>query len=149
MPTYKGIFTPKNINKYQGSLPIVYRSSWELSMMSFLDDNEKVLTWGSESVIIPYYNDIDGKTHRYFIDFIIKFKTGEIYLIEIKPKKQTMPPKKSRTGRTTKRYLKEYVTYEQNLMKWRAAKKWAEEHNCKFFVWTQDTLKYYGIPIVD
>jgi len=117
--------------------------------MCFLDTNPKVKSWGSESIIIPYVSEIDNRVHRYYIDFVIKFENGETYLIEIKPKTQIQEPKKSKTGRTTHRYLKECEAYIQNKCKWKAAKQWAEEHNCKFFVWTQDTLKTLGIPIVD
>ena len=87
--TYHGHYTPKKPDKYSGSLPIIYRSSWELGLMKWCDNNAKVLSWGSESVIIPYYNEVDKKYHRYYVDFNISFKDIGTYLIEIKPKSAT------------------------------------------------------------
>ena len=72
---------------------IIYRSLWERKFMTFCDNNSSVIEWGSEEVVIPYRSPLDGKVHRYYVDFYIKVRTtkNEIkeYLIEIKPKKQT------------------------------------------------------------
>lgn len=148
MTTYKGYFKPRNPNKYSGTLPIIYRSSWELALMNWCDMNNNVLKWGSESVIIPYYCEVDKKYHRYYIDFNIHFKKEGIYLIEIKPKQQTKIPNKSKTGQLTKRYLREALEYSRNYSKWQAAKKYAERRGYKFQVWTEDTLRILGIPII-
>ena len=68
--TYKGKFTPKNPHKYRGDVNnIVFRSSWEYKLMKFLDDYDDVLEYGSEEIIIPYISPLDGKMHRYFVDF--------------------------------------------------------------------------------
>ena len=57
--TYKGKFSPKNYKKYKGDrTKIIYRSSWELRFMKWLDHNNNVLSWGSETVIVPYKNPI-------------------------------------------------------------------------------------------
>ena len=89
---YKGKFYPRNPSKYKGdTTDIIYRSSWELKFMKYCDNNPNVLEWGSEEVVIPYRSPLDGKVHRYYVDFYIKVRTtkNEIkkYLIEIKPKK--------------------------------------------------------------
>jgi len=42
--TYKGLFKPKNPKKYNGdSTNIIYRSSWELRVMKWLDEHPKVV----------------------------------------------------------------------------------------------------------
>lgn len=146
--SYKGLFHPKHPEKYNGTQPIVFRSTWEAALMKFLDEHSNVITWGSESIIIPYLSEIDGKYHRYYVDFNITFKNNETYLIEIKPRSQTVPPKKPKTGRTTRRYLRELCEYSKNNSKWLAAKKWAEEHGFKFNVWTEHELRSFGVKII-
>jgi trans-aconitate methyltransferase len=70
---YKGVFKPKNPQKYNGDpTNIIYRSSWELKYMMYLDSHENVLSWSSEEVIVPYRSPIDNKVHRYFPDFVVK-----------------------------------------------------------------------------
>lgn len=148
MITYKGYYNPQNKEKYQGSLPIIYRSSWELSLMIWCDKNANILEWKSESIIIPYYNEIDKKYHKYYIDFSIKFKNNETYLIEIKPEKQTIAPIKCKSGKITKKYLMEVLEYNKNCSKWIAAKKFAEEKGYNFQIWTENTLKHLGIKLL-
>jgi hypothetical protein len=116
--------------------------------MRWCDQNDKVLSWGSESVIIPYYNETDKKYHRYYVDFNINFKGEGTYLIEIKPKAKLLVPKKCQSGKLTRRYLREVLEYGQNYAKWKAAQKYAGERGYKFQVWTEDTLKNLGILII-
>jgi hypothetical protein len=65
-------------------------------VMQKLDEHPDVLEWSSEEVVIPYRSPIDGKVHRYFVDFWVKKKdrSGNIIcdLIEVKPFSQTKPP---------------------------------------------------------
>jgi hypothetical protein len=68
------------------------------------------------------------------------------YLIEIKPKNQTQPPKKR--SRKTKKYINEVTTYAKNISKWEAASDFAEYKGWKFQVWTEETLKNLGIKIL-
>ena len=122
--TYKGKYKPRNLNKYQGDATnVVYRSSWELKFMKYCDNNPSILEWGSEEFFIPYLSPIDNRVHRYFPDFIMKVKesTGHIktYVIEVKPKRQTIAPKKK--SRVTKSYIYECKTYAVNQAKWKAA----------------------------
>ena len=92
----QGIYSILNSKKYKGSLPCIYRSSLELKVFRWFDNNSNVITWGSESVVVPYQSPLDGKLHRYFVDLVaaLKDRSGEIkkLLIEIKPHKQTMKP---------------------------------------------------------
>ena len=85
---------------------------------------------------------IDHRVHRYFPDFIIKVKesTGQLktYVIEVKPKKQTQPPKKR--SRVTKSYLYECKTYAVNQAKWKAANEFCEDRRIEFKIITEDEL---------
>ena len=92
--SYSGKFTPKNPQKYKGDPKnIIYRSSWEVKVMKYLDDHPGVIWWGSEELVIPYWSPVDNKKHRYFPDFVakIKQKNGMIktFVIEVKPEAQT------------------------------------------------------------
>jgi hypothetical protein len=139
----QGFFHPKNPKKYKGnSQNIVYRSSWELKFMKWCDSNENILEYGSEEFCIPYRSPVDGRVHRYFPDFIIKVKeqTGEIktYVIEVKPKKQTVQPKVPK--RKTKSWLYEMKTYAVNQAKWKAAEEWCKDRLVEFKIITEDNL---------
>lgn len=140
--SYKGWFRPKNANKYAGDPGnIVYRSSWELRVMKYLDENENVITWASEELSIPYVSPIDNKVHRYFPDFIVKALNKEkkeiTMILEVKPEKQTRPPTQKRK---TKQYLQEVVTYAINEAKWNAAELFCKEHGWKFKIITEKEL---------
>ena len=106
---YKGKFNPERPNKYKGNIRnIIYRSGWERRFMIYCDRNENVIEWGSEEVAIPYQSPLDGKIHRYFPDFYVKVKqpnhTVVKYIVEIKPKRQTKPPRRN-PKRKTKSWL--------------------------------------------
>ena len=111
---YSGKYQPSFPKKYKGDpTNIIYRSLWERKFMRYCDLNENILEWGSEEIIVPYRSPVDRRVHRYFPDFYIKIKESnksiKKYLIEIKPKKQTVPPKKPQ--RQTKGYLREAYEY--------------------------------------
>ena len=140
---YKGRYTPKNPKKYKGDYHnIIYRSSWERKFMVYCDNSDNILEWGSEEIIIPYLSPWDGKLHRYFPDFYIKVKQakGNIkkFIIEVKPKKQTKPPKP--VSRKTRRWLNEVKTYSINEAKWKHAKVWCEDNNMEFKILTEEEL---------
>ena len=88
----QGVFTPTNPNKLIGNANPVWRSSWELAMMSFLDNHPSVIQWASESIKIPYTNPLTGKRSQYVPDFLILYqdKSGKqrAELVEVKPKKE-------------------------------------------------------------
>lgn len=144
---YRGKFTPKNKKKYVGDhTKIVYRSLWERQTFRWLDEHTNIVEWNSEDVVIPYVCPTDNKVHRYFIDLYFKTVDGKRYLIEIKPKKETKPPKKPQ--RQTKRFITETLTYHKNQAKWQAATEFAKDNGVEFQVWTEDTLKSLGIKIL-
>ena len=139
---YKGWFKPKNPGKYKGDPSnIVYRSTWEVRVMKWLDEHPQVIWWGSEELPIPYISPMDKKKHKYFPDFIakMKLKDGKVmtYIIEVKPLAQTkMPTQKKKT----RKYLQEMATYAVNQEKWRAADIFCQEHGWKFLVVTEKEL---------
>ena len=140
---YKGRYNPVNPKKYKGNPQnIIYRSLWERKFMVYCDTNDKVLEWGSEEIIIPYISPWDGKKHRYFPDFYIKVKqsSGNIkkFIIEVKPKKQTRPPKP--VERKTKRWINEVRTFGVNEAKWKHATKWCKDNDMEFKILTEEEL---------
>tara|TARA_B100000683_G_C12509770_1_gene560273 strand:+ start:8289 stop:8735 length:447 start_codon:yes stop_codon:yes gene_type:complete len=145
--TYKGRYKVKNYKKYKGDpTKVIYRSSWERAVFRYLDGNEDILEWNSESYVIPYRCRTDNRMHRYFVDIYFKYKNGKKFLVEIKPKYQTVPPKKPK--RQTKKYLAEVNTYLKNVSKWEAADRWAKDRGYHFQVWHEDTLRQIGVKIL-
>ena len=149
MKTYKGYFKPKNPSKYRGDpRNIIYRSSWELRLMSYLDDHKDVISWGSEEIVIPYRSPIDGRVHRYFVDFIVtKINSSglkETSLIEVKPAIQTKPPAKK--AKVTRQYINEVTTWGVNEAKWKAAIEYCKDRGWTFHIFTENELgiKYNG-----
>ena len=150
--SYKGKFKAKNPNKYKGNpTNIIYRSLLERRFMVYLDNTPSVLQWSSEEIVVPYVSPLDGKVHRYFPDFYMKYKDKNAMivetLIEIKPSKQTKPPdpkrKLTKTGRTSKRYLKEVNTYIINDAKWQQAVKFCEERKWGWRIITEKDINIY------
>ena len=141
--SYKGKYQPINPKKYRGDQTnIIYRSLWERKFMVYCDSNENILEWGYEEIALPYRSPIDNKIHRYFPDFYIKVKesNGSIkkYIIEIKPKKQTVEPIPQK--RKTKGYIYEVYEYAKNQAKWKAAEEWCADRGYEFKVLTEDDL---------
>ena len=144
---YKGRFTPKHPEKYVGDVKnIVYRSLWERNTFRWIDANTSIVCWNSEELIVPYICETDKKVHRYYMDLWFQTRDGKNYMIEIKPKKQTQPPKTPK--RKTRRYIKESLTFVKNQSKWKAASEFALDRGWTFEVWTEDTLKQLGIKII-
>lgn len=140
---YSGKYRPVNHKKYKGDpRAVFYRSLWELKFMKWCDNHDHILEWGSEEIVVPYRSPLDGRVHRYFVDFYAKVRnksgTAKKYLIEVKPKKQTVEPKIPQ--RKTKRYLTEVTTYITNQAKWEAAREWCADHGLEFIILTEDHL---------
>lgn len=141
--SYKGYFKPRNPSKYRGNPSnIIYRSSWELKLMMWLDHHDDVLEWSSEEFFIPYRNPIDGRVHRYFPDFYVKRKGSdgkiETMVIEVKPESQTREPKKQE--RKTRKYINEVVAWGINTSKWKAAEEYCLDRGWKFKILTEREL---------
>ena len=92
--SYKGLYRPSNPKKYVGDVTkIVYRSLLERKFMLYCDRNPDITYWASEELSIRYYNPLDKKYHSYYPDFIVRTIKGDKILVEIKPSRQTKPPK--------------------------------------------------------
>ena len=140
--SYKGWFTPKHRSKYKGdSENVVYRSSWELRVMKNFDENPSVIWWASEEMFVKYVSPIDKRVHRYFPDFVVRVKKKDgkeaTMMLEVKPEKQTKPPKQSRR---TRKMLAEVATYAINQEKWKAAELFCLEHGWQFKILTEKEL---------
>lgn len=112
--------------------------------MRWCDHNPNIVSWGSESVVIPYQNPLTGKVSRYFVDFnvTLRDKNGDYkkFLIEVKPHAQTIPP--SQQTRNTKALARRQAEYIKNQAKWKAATEWSQKKGCEFLVLTE---KHLGI----
>lgn len=145
----QGYYKPKNISKYNGALPIIYRSSWERKFCHWCDHNENVISWMSEPFSIKYFNILDNKFHNYYPDFYFKIKRiseedapiVENYVVEIKPKAQLKKPKepKRKTKKAMKNYKEGYETYIRNLCKTDALRKASKIRNFKVMLLTEDS----------
>lgn len=140
---HKRRYVPKNPEKYSGDVSnIIMRSSWETRFASWCDNNPAIIRWSSEETVIPYLCPTDNKLHRYFIDFKIRVQQRDgsvkVYLIEIKPLKQTSPPQYP--GRQTKKYLAESYGFLKNQAKWKAASEYAKDRGWEFKIITEKEL---------
>ena len=140
---YSGLFKPKHPEKYVGDpTNIVYRSSWEVKVMSWLDNNDSIITWASEELFIPYISPVDNRWHRYFPDFLVKYRTKDnklsTMMLEVKPKKQTAQPELQK--RKTKQFINEVKTWGVNQAKWKAANDYCLDRGWEFKLITEDHL---------
>lgn len=170
----QGTYIPVNPDKVIGG-DVIYRSSWEEKLARWCDLSPSVVSWGTETVAVQYrdpgsvnleecrkYGLNPGDPNQwpiknYYIDFYIVFKPNnydgneehlERVLVEVKPLKETQPPRPVNEGaklKDKKRFNKEAKTYLTNREKWRAAQAYAERHGIKFAVWTEKSLKVLGV----
>ena len=127
--SYKGRYKPVNPKKYRGDYSqVIYRSLWERKLMVYCDNNNAVLEWGSEEVIIPYRSPWDGRIDRYFPDFYMKVKqsngTIKKFIIEVKPKY----------------WYKDVENWGINSAKWKSATEYCKDQNMEFKILTEDHL---------
>ncbi len=140
----------KNPQKYCGRIAqIVTRSSWENSFIRYLDEATGVLEWSSEEIAIIYTGS-DGRQHRYFPDFYMRYRNKNGVeceaIIEIKPYRETIRPKlRENVSRKTADYL--LSTWDKNQRKWAAAKQFCfnerqyKMRNINFFIITERDLE--------
>jgi hypothetical protein len=136
----QGNYLVRNPGKYVGKGTPRYRSGWEMTFMMFLDSNDNVLQWASESISIPYRNPLTGKQSMYIPDFLVTYRgrnnTTVAELIEIKPKKQSLIESKA-TDR-------DRAIVALNYAKWDAATKWAKRNGLTFRVINEDMIYHQG-----
>jgi len=141
MANYRqGTYQVQNPDKYVGKNTPRFRSGWEMSFMHFLDTNDNILQWASESISIPYRNPITGKQSIYIPDFLITYRTKDNIMkaevIEIKPKKQSILESKANA--------RDRAVVAVNYGKWAAAQKWCKQQGLIFRVLTEEDLFYNG-----
>ena len=105
--------------------------------MTHLDENQAVLEWSSEEIVIPYLSPVDNRWHRYFPDFFARTKEGAM-ILEVKPLSQSIAPKQKK--RMTKGYINEVMTYGVNQAKWKAAEEYCKDRAWKFKVLTEKEI---------
>jgi hypothetical protein len=145
----QGRFVPKNPQKYAGDATnIMFRSSWEIAMMKFLDSSQAVIKWGSEELVIPYLKPVIDpvtgrpgfKPARYFPDFVVVYqdKDGNIQkeVLEVKPLKETLA-EKAKSDR-------DKMALAVNIAKWKAAEVFCRQNGMKFRVITEQSLFKQG-----
>ena len=132
----QGIYTIKNPQKYVGAGQPKYRSGWEMTFMMFLDNNDHIVQWASESISIPYRNPITGKQSMYVPDFIVTYRgrdnTLRAEMIEIKPKKQSIIEERQSQ--------RDRAQVAINYAKWAEAQKWCRRNGLTFRVITEDQI---------
>jgi len=136
----QGTYVPKNPQKYVGKHTPRYRSGWELTFMTFCDNNNHVLYWASEAIAIPYRHPLTGKPTNYIPDFFVVYqnKRGQkiAEMVEIKPKKQSIVESKASA--------KDKLVVAVNHAKWQAASAYCKQQGYTFRVITEDDLFYNG-----
>lgn len=114
--------------------PVIYRSSYEISFIRWMEASRKVRGWASECVCIPYF--LNGRQRRYFPDFYLEMADGTRLLVEIKPKNQTTPPLNENSWA--------WQTWITNCHKWKAAQEWCTHHGMGFKIITENTIHRLG-----
>ena len=143
---HQGIFVPNHPEKYIGDVRnIIYRSRYELCFLKWCDTTDAVLRYSSEECVIHYISPIDGKQHRYYVDFFVSIlqEDGSVksFLVEIKPYAQCIPPKATKKNpETSEAYQEAVKTYLINQAKWKQAEFVCSKRGWKFLVLTENEL---------
>ncbi len=119
-----------------------FKSRLELKAIKYADFNKYVAKWSLEPFHVKYLKPTDGKVHRYFIDLFLEFASGDKFIVEIKSKGETVPPKqpKNKTQKALLNYQRALQTYAVNEAKWKAAGEFAKEQGMRFIILTEDEL---------
>lgn len=130
----QGYINPASCKKLFQSLSktaIIYRSSYEMKFIMWLESSDKVKGWGSECIKIPYLY-IDGKTHTYYPDYFVEMVDGTKMVVEIKPHNQTQKPVNENCWA-----MREYT---KNMCKWKATMEFCKNKGYQFKVLTEKTI---------
>lgn len=134
-----GFYDVINAEKYIGKKRPHYRSSWELVMMRFCDNNPSVLQWASEAIHINYTNPFTNKNTIYIPDFLIIYidKNGKRHgeVIEVKPAKETTME--------AARSIRDKAAVALNMFKWEAARKFCAAQGLQFRI-VNETDIFHG-----
>ncbi len=168
--TYQGYYMLRNKNKYIGDPTlIIYRSAWEYSFCRWCDSSPSILRWSSEPIQIPYYDKVskleeckklglnpNNPTNwiqkKYNTDFWMEIQkpdeTIERWFIEIKPKEKLIRPKpvsKDAPLKDQKKFNTRAREFILNESKFEAMKVWATRNGAKFYIFTEEQLRKFGI----
>lgn len=138
-------YEPVNPEKYKGNPPIICRSTWETAFCKWADMSSGIVMWSSEEVSIKYQDpnmpikNGKPKFRTYFPDFLIQTNRDEVFLIEVKPFKETKQPKRS-TTKSNKTMVTEAKTWRTNQAKWKAARNYCARKGWKFKIITEKEL---------
>lgn len=137
----QGVYQVINVEKYIGTKPPHYRSSWEMTFCRFCDNHPSIINWASECMRIPYRNPFTGKDTVYIPDFLIMYqdKTGKKIseVIEVKPKGQA--------SLLEARSQQEKAAVVLNMAKWQAAEAYCKKLGLKFRIVTESDIYHrYG-----
>jgi len=130
----EGWYPLSDKNKYVGLQPPIHRSSLERRFMTWCESSPEIKGWDAEPFAIGYAKPLKAskkgvveqkvfKQGNYYIDFVIYWKSGETWLVEVKPYSQTT--KGSRD-------------FPINKMKWNSAKVFSKKSGFKFIIITEN-----------
>lgn len=118
---------------------LIVRSSWEKDFAQHCDLMPSVISWGYESVQIPYRDPLTGKQKIYIPDFFVKMATRDGFAIdkvfEIKPMHEQLDE--------NARNAKDAALIARNNAKWHAAIQWCDRHSAEFEILNESNL-YLG-----
>lgn len=133
-------FIPQHPEKLLNRTQLIAKSNLEYLAMRYLDSNPIIKKWGYESKFIYYYDRLNNRRRRYFIDFIAIAQLNEHVSkelwIEIKPYKETIPPKNKKDFQGQRIYM-------TNKAKWDAATVLAKQNGAEFKILTENELKLH------
>lgn len=135
------------IDNYMGSFnesqqKVEYKSSLEQKSFKYCDCSDNISFWSAEPFPIMYVKPTDNKPHRYFVDLMIEFASGNKVIVEVKSSTETKPPKppKKPNQRNLRHFKRAQKTWAINSAKWEAAIAFAEENGMKFMFLTEKQL---------
>jgi hypothetical protein len=143
----QGYFPLVECQKYQGSGPIIYRSSWERKFCIYCERNPEIKWWSSESLCIKYFNFLDNAYHNYFPDFLVHLQNGKTIIVEVKPKAQLRKPEKPKriTKKSTEAFKWAYEAWVTNMSKKQAAEEYAISRGWEYQIVTEEFFKSSSI----
>lgn len=140
--TKQGYFNISESKRYNGKVKqVIYRSSWEYKFCVWCERSPLVKNWCSESVQIKYHCPINNNIRNYYPDFWVKLKSGEVWVVEVKPAKEyKLQPKapKRKTKKSVENYYNLVSTIKINISKFKSAIAFCKSRNWKFFVADED-----------
>jgi hypothetical protein len=122
--------------------------------MVYLDNNEKIVFWGSENIKIPYQKtewvsesqEYRTTEHTYYPDFYYELKREDGSLskvvAEVKPYSETIEPvlKSNPTSKQLKNFEYALKMYNKNLSKWSYMIDYCQKKGFEFIIITEKLL---------